>query len=133
VEHRRLTRDIVLAVSAADAAPVAITPVEDKHWEIPAKGKIEIPLKIAWSGDFKNGMQLQAVGATGIENLKVMDVAANAATATATIDLKTGKTPPNEYTIYFEGHVRGKFRGKDVFTTVFSPPIRVAVQAPPSK
>jgi hypothetical protein len=133
VEHRRLTRDIVLAVSAADPAPVSVLPAEDKRWEIPAKGKIEIPLKIAWSGDFKNGMQLKVIGAPGLESLKELDVTANAATATATIDLGTGKTPPNEYTIYFEGHARGKFRGRDVFTSVFSPPIRVAVQAPPSK
>jgi len=128
-EHRRLTRETVLAVGVADAAPVTMIPAEDKRWEIPAGGKLEIPLKFAWSGEFKNGMQLKAAGAAGLDALKEQDVAANAATATATIDLAAAKLPASEYTIYFEGHARGKFRGKDVFTTIYSPPIRVAVQA----
>jgi hypothetical protein len=65
--------------------------------------------------------------------LKEIDVAANANTATANIDLATAKLAAGEYTIHFEALTKGKFRGKDVTTTIYSAPIRIAVQAPPPK
>ena len=60
--------------------------------------------------------------------MKEIDVAANATTANATIDLATAKIPPGEHTIHFTAQTKGKFRGKDVITTIYSAPIRIAVQ-----
>lgn len=129
----RLTRDIALAVSAAESAPVSVAAAEDKRWEIAAGGKIQIPLKISRRGEFKEALKLKATGAPGLDPMKEVDVAANANTATANIDLATAKLTAGEYTIHFEAQTKGKFRGKEVTTTIYSAPIRIAVQAPPSK
>ena len=129
----RLTRDIALGVSAAESAPVSVAATENKRWEIAAGGKVEIPLKIARRGEFKEALKLKAMGAPGLEPAKEIDVPANASTATATIDLATAKIPGGEYTVHFEALTKGKFRGKDVITTIYSAPIRIAVQPAPSK
>jgi hypothetical protein len=129
----RLTRDFTLAVSAAETAPVSVEPVEEKAWEVAAGGKLEIPLKITRRGEFKQPLKLKGAGAPGIETLKELDVDAAAATATATLDLASVKLPTGSHTIYFQSQAKGKFRGKDVTTTIYSVPIRVAVNAPETK
>jgi hypothetical protein len=129
----RLARDIVLAVSAAESAPVSVAAAEDKRWEIAAGGKIDIPLKITRRGEFKDVLKLKATGAPGIEPAKEIDVSAGATTAMATIDLATAKIPAGEYTVHYEAQTKGKFRGKDVTTTIYSAPIRIAVQSAPAK
>ncbi|HSI14728.1 MAG TPA: PPC domain-containing protein [Chthoniobacter sp.] len=124
----RLTREIALAVSAAEPAPVSVAATEDKRWEIPAGGKIEIPLKVTRRGEFKEALKLKPTGAPGLEAAKEIDVAAGATTTTATIDLAAAKIPSGEYTVYFQAQTKGKFRGKDATTTIYSAPIRLAVQ-----
>lgn len=128
----RLTRDIALAVSA-ELAPVSIAAVEEKRWEIPAGGKFELPLKVTRRGEFKEALKLKAAGAPSIETMKELEVAPDAATATASFDLATVKIPVGEHVIRFEAQTKGKFRGKDVITTVFSAPIRIAVLPPEVK
>ena len=130
----RLTRDVVLAVSAKEAAPISVEPVEDKLWEAPVGGKLVIPLKVTRRGEFKDALKLKGFGAPGIEALAALDVAAGAGAATATIDLAAVKIPAGEHTIYFRAAAaKGKFRGKDVSTVIFSEPIRIAVKAPEPK
>ena len=129
----RLTRDIALGVSPAESAPVTVAAAEEKRWEIPAGGKIDIPLKITRRGEFKEAIKLKALGAPGLDTAKEIEVAANATTASATIDPAALKIPASEYTIHFEAQTKGKFRGKDVTTTIYSAPIRIAVQSPPAK
>lgn len=129
----RLAREIALAVSAAEPAPVSVAAAEDKRWEIPAGGKIEIPLKVTRRGEFKEALKLKPAGAPGLDAAKEIDVAAGAATITATIDLATAKIPSGEHTVYFQAQTKGKFRGKDATTTIYSVPIRLAVQPAPSK
>jgi hypothetical protein len=127
----RLTRDIGLAVSTAEQAPINVTAAENKRFEIAAGGKLVIPLKIARVGEFKEPLKFKAFGAPGIDPAKEIDVAPGAATANATIDLATAKIPPGEHTIHFETQTKGKYRGKEVITTIYSAPITVAVLAPP--
>jgi len=129
----RLTRDVALAVSAKEAAPISVAPAEDKLWEAPVGGKLAIPLKVTRRDGFKDALKLKGLGAPGMEALKDLDVAAGATAATATIDLGAVKIPAGEYTIYFEAPAKGKFRGKDVSTAIFSGPIRIAVKAPEPK
>ena len=93
--------------------------------------KLDIPLKIARRGEFKEPLKLKAGGATGIDPLKEIDVAPDAATVTASLDLAVAKIPVGEHTIYFSAQTKGKFRGKDVITTIYSTPVRLAVQTPP--
>ena len=127
----RLTRDIPLAVSAVEPAPISVTVAEDKRWEVVAGAKLDIPLKIARRGEFKEVLKLKAAGAPGIDPLKEIDVAPDAATVTASLDLAVAKIPVGEHTIYFSAQTKGKFRGKDVITTIYSTPVRLAVQSPP--
>jgi hypothetical protein len=131
--HPRLTRDIALGVTDADSAPISIAAAEDKRWVIPAGGKLDIPLKITHRGQFKEALKLKPFGAPGLEAAKEIDAAANAATAGAAIDLASLKLPPGEHTIHFEAVTKGKFRGKDVTTTIYSEPLHIAVQPPPAK
>ncbi|TCO92832.1 hypothetical protein EV701_105109 [Chthoniobacter flavus] len=129
----RLTRDVVLAVSAAEPAPISLVVTDNKRWEATVGGKLEIPLKIKRHGEFKEALKLKAEGAPGLDAAKEIDVAANAETATATIDLAAAKVPAGEYTVHFQALTKGKFRGKEVTTTVYSAPLRIAVQAAPAK
>jgi hypothetical protein len=108
-----------------------VTVAEDKRWEVVAGAKLDIPLKIARRGEFKEALKLKAGGAPGIEPLKEFDAAPDAATVTASLDLAVAKIPVGEHTIYFSAQTKGKFRGKDVITTIYSTPVRLAVQAPP--
>jgi hypothetical protein len=129
----RLTRDVALAVSAKEAAPISVKPAEEKLWEAASGSKLEIPLKITRGAGFKDALKLKAFGAPGVEAMKAIDVAAGAAVATATLDLKALAIPAGEHTIYFESPAKGKYRGKDVSTTIFSEAIRIAIKAPEPK
>lgn len=123
----RLTRDFMLAVSGTEAAPVSVA-IENKTWEAAAGAKLEIPLKVTRVPEFKEALKLKASGAPGFDALKEIDVAPAAADAKATIDLAALKIPTGEHTIHFEAQTKGKFRGKDVTTTIYSAPIRISVK-----
>lgn len=128
----RLTRDIAVGI-ATEAAPISIAATADKPWEVAPGAKVEIPLKVTRRGEFKEALKLKAFGAPGIEALKAIDVAANAPEVKAVIDLATAKIPAGEHVIHFEAQTKGKVRGKENTTTVFSAPIRLVVQAPLAK
>jgi hypothetical protein len=128
----RLTRDLVLAVSD-EAAPLSITPAEEKVWEAPVGGKLEIPLKITRHGEFKDALKVKPAGAPGLETVKEVDVAAAAETTPGTIDLTAAKIPVGAHTIWFQALTKGKYKGKDVTTTIFSTPIQIAIKAPEPK
>jgi hypothetical protein len=55
-------------------------------------------------------------------------VDAKAETTTVSLDLKALKIPAGESTIFFTTQTKGKYRGKDVTTTIYSAPIRIAIQ-----
>ena len=126
--NARLAGDFMLAVNGAEAAPISIDPAEDKVWEAPAGGKIEIPLRITRRGEFKEALKLKSAGTATIDALKEIDVDAKATTATTTIDLKAVKIPAGTYTIYVSAQTKGKFAKKDTTITVYSAPIRIAVK-----
>lgn len=126
----RLTRDIAVAVSA-EPAPVGIAAADDKRFEVPAGGKADIPLKVTRRGEFKEALKLKAAGVGGIETLKEIDVAPADAKAVLTLDLAVAKIPVGEHVIHLTAQTKGKFRGKDVVTTIYSAPIRIGVIAPP--
>ena len=129
----RLTGDFMLAVSGSETAPISLEPAEDKAWEAPAGGKLAIPLKVTRRGEFKEALKIKGAGAPAIETWKEIDIDAKSALATATLDLAAVKIPAGAHTIYFEAQTKGKFRGKDVTTAVYSTPIRIVVKAPEAK
>ena len=123
----RLTADFCIAVNGAEAPPIRIESAEDKVWQAAAGAKLEIPLRITRSGEFKEALKLKAAGIAAVDALKEIDVDAKAATATATLDLKALKFPAGESTIFFSTQTKGKYRGKDVAITVYSAPIRISI------
>ena len=124
----RLTADFCIAVNGAEAAPIRIEPAEDKVWQAAAGTKLDIPLRITRSGEFKEALKLKAAGVAGVDALKEIDVDAKATTVTATLDLKALKLPAGESTIFFSTQTKGKYRTKDVTMTVYSAPVRISIQ-----
>ena len=124
----RLTADFCIAVNGAEAAPIRIEAAEDKVWQAAKDTKLDIPLRITRTGEFKEALKLKASGVAGVEALKEIDVDAKATTATATLDLKALKLPAGESTIFFSTQTKGKYAKKDVTMTVYSAPIRISIQ-----
>ena len=114
--------------NGAEPAPISIAPAEDKIWEAPAGGKLEIPLRITRRGEFGEALKLKAAGIAAIDALKEIDVAPKDTSVTATIDLKALKIPAGTHTIFFCAQTKGKYAKKDTTMTVYSSPIRISVQ-----
>ncbi len=124
----RLTADFSIAVNGAEAAPIRIESAEDKVWQAAKDAKLDIPLVIKRSGEFKEALKLKAAGIAAVDAVKEIDVDAKASTATVSLDLKALKIPAGEHTIFLSTQTKGKYRGKDVATTIYSAPIRIAIQ-----
>jgi len=124
-----LVQRFVLGVTPAELAPVQITPGENAPVEVKAGGKLEVPLKVVRRGEFKDALKLKAAGAPGVEAVKEIEVDAKSATATAVIDTAALKLPVGRHSVYFTVFTKGKFRGKDTGTTVFSSPVAFEVKA----
>jgi hypothetical protein len=124
----RLAAEFCIAVDGAEAAPLRIAAAEEKVWTAKAGEKLEIPLKITRSADFKEPLKLKAAGLAAVDAMKEMDADAKAATVTATLDTKALKLPAGEHTIHFTTQNKIKVRGKDAVVTFFSAPIRIAIQ-----
>ncbi len=124
----RFTADFVLAVNGTEAAPIRIEAAEDKVWQAKAGEQLQIPLRITRSAEFKEPLKLKAAGLAAIDAMKEIDADAKAATVNATLDLKALKLPAGESTIFFSTQTKGKYRNKDTTVTVYSAPIRIAIQ-----
>ena len=124
----RLTAEICIAVNGAEAPQLRVEATEDKVWSAKQGTKLEIPLRITRSADFKEPLKLKAAGLAAVEALKEIDADAKAATVTATLDLKALKLPIGEHTIHFTTQSKTKIRNKDTVVTFFSAPIRIAIQ-----
>ena len=124
----RLTADLSIAVNGAESAPVRIESAEDKVWTAAKDAKLDIPVVIKRSGEFKEALKLKAAGIAAVDALKEIDADAKAEKATVSLDLKALKVPAGEHTIFLTTQTKGKYRGKDVTTTIYSAPIRIAIQ-----
>jgi hypothetical protein len=127
----RLAQTLGFAISATEAAPITLRAADEKSLDVVAGAKLDIPLKITRRGEFKEALKLKVAGAPGIETFKEFEVAPDAASFTASIDTAAAKLPAGEYVLHFSAQTKGKFRGKDVMTTIFSAPVSVTIQAPP--
>lgn len=124
-----MAQRFVLGVTPAELAPVQITPGENAPSEVKAGGKLEVPLKVVRRGEFKDVLKLKAAGAPGVEAMKEIEVDAKSAAVTAVFDTAALKLPVGRYSVYFTAFTKGKFRGKDTGTTVFSSPVAFEVKA----
>ncbi|MEW6303596.1 MAG: hypothetical protein AB1705_09010 [Verrucomicrobiota bacterium] len=106
----RVVREVALAVSAEEAAPLSLGPAENKTWEVGVGGKLEIPVRVTRRAEFGEALKLKAVGIGVLDPLKEIDIDGKATNATVTIDLNQQKIPPGTHTFRLEARTKGKFR-----------------------
>jgi hypothetical protein len=105
----RLTADFSFAVSGTDPAPLSIEPAEQKVFEAPAGGKVDVPLKLTWRAEPAGRMKLKAGGNPVFDNATESEVDAKAAAATAAFDLNKHKLPPGTHTLYVRAEGKVKY------------------------
>jgi hypothetical protein len=106
----RVTRDFTLAICEQEFAPVSVAPAERKTWEVPANGKLEIPLRVTRRGEFNAALKLKPLGPGVAEALKEFDVDGKATNATLKLDLDALKLAPGSYVFAVQGPTTGKYR-----------------------
>jgi hypothetical protein len=106
----RLTRDLFLAVSSAESAPLTVEPAENKAWEVAAGAKLQVPLKVLRQGDFNESLKLKANGVGALDSLKELDVDSKTNAVMLEIDLAQQKLPPGAQTFYLQAQTKGKYR-----------------------
>jgi hypothetical protein len=126
----RLSRgDGVVVATSASAAPLALLPQTGAVVEAAAGGKIEVPLKVSRSADFKDVLKIKSGGASGLEALKEIDADAKSEVVKIPLDLAAIKLPEGLHSVYFTTQAKAKVAGRDVVTTVYSPVVQIQVSA----
>jgi len=129
----RLMRQLAVAVSDEEPAPIVIRVAKQKILETCVAGKLQVRLKIARHGDFTSALKLKAMG-PGLEGTKEVDVDAKATNATVTLDLSQGKVSAGEYDLVWQTQATGKYtneKPRDVTITAYSKPVRLKVAPGP--
>ena len=108
----RLTRELFLAVSSAESAPISVEPSENKIWEAVAGTKLQVPIKLSRRAEFNEALKLKVTGVTALDGLKELEVDAKTNAATLDLDLSQQKLSPGTYTFYLQAHTRGKYRNR---------------------
>jgi hypothetical protein len=126
----RLSRgDGVVVATSASAAPLALLPQSGAVLEATAGGKIEVPLKVSRSADFKDVLKIKSAGAAGLDALKEIDADAKSEIVKIPLDLAAIKLPEGLHSVYFTTQAKAKVSGRDVVTTVYSPVVQIQVSA----
>ena len=132
----RLADNFTVAV-CDDAAPISIAAAEAKAYEVPAAGKLTIPVNVIRRGEFNEGFKLKASGLAALDSLKEIEIKEKGTNATVELNLAEQKLPPGSYSFYLQGQTKGKYRDpvqkdktKDVTITVYSAPITMKVSPP---
>ena len=106
----RLNRDAVISVISAEAAPVSIASPETKPIEVPAEGKLVIPLAITRRGEFLAAFSVRVGGHEALDKVKEIAIPEKATNATAEVNLAEAKLPVGTHTLWLRGSVTGKYR-----------------------
>ncbi len=108
----RTARELWLAVSSNDVAPISIASAENRTWETSVAGKLQIPLAAARRGgsnDFKGALKLKPAGVPALDAAKETDLDAGTNRAVLELDLSAQKLPAGTYTFYLQGQTAGKY------------------------
>ena len=126
----RLTNDLALGVVPADA-PVTIG-TENAVYDVPATGKLTIPLQVKRRADCTDAIKLTSLGIEGL----TADIAAKAEKGDLVLDIAKLKLPAGEHPVILQGTVKFKHKrsddakaaAKDVTFLVHSKPVIVRVK-----
>ena len=106
----RMTRDLVLAVSGDETAPLSFDPDPAQVHEMSVAGKLQIPLKITRRGDFAAALKLKAIGIPAVDALKELDTDGKTNRVVLEIDLAQTKIPVGSHTLYLQTQTAGKYQ-----------------------
>jgi hypothetical protein len=105
----RLIADTPVSVGGEELTPLTIAPAENNPFEVDAAGKLVIPLKLTWRGEFSGGsIKMTALG-QDISAIKPFDIPTKAAESKIELDLASLKLAPGEYTFAIHGGVVAKY------------------------
>ena len=126
----RLSRgDGVVVATTTSAAPLALSPHSFAVMDVNVGAKIEVPLKVTRSAEFKEALKIKAAGAPGVESMKEVEADPKAENVKVVVDLAAIKMPEGLHSVYFTTQSKAKFAGRDVVTTVYSPVVQIRVTA----
>lgn len=106
----RLMADFPVSVGGDEVAPLTITCARPEPIEATVGGKLTIPLKLTWRGEFSGGpVKLKPLGAD-FASMAPVDVPSKADKAELVLDLASLKATPGDYTLAVHGGVVAKYR-----------------------
>ncbi len=110
VPSPRLLADVPVSVSNSELAPITISPVENKVWEVTAGEKLSIPLVHARRSEFSGANITLKTFGTGFEGVPAFDAPLTADASKVDLDLAALKTQPGDYKISFYGYAVIKYQ-----------------------
>lgn len=108
--YPRLSGDVPVSVTAAEASPLTLAPNDRAPLEVRADTKLSIPLTLTRRGELSGGSVSLKILGVGFEQSQAIDVPLTADKATVVLDLTKLKTPPGDYLIALYGGVVTKYR-----------------------
>ena len=132
VVRSRVADEFDLAVSETEGAPlkIALAATTGNALEVPAGGKLSIPLRLTHAADFTTPIAFKLAGHPLLTAMKEVAADPNADSMTLELDLAQIKLPPGQYTIYVQAQGKLKYQSKDVTASFYSPSFAVSVTAP---
>ncbi len=144
----RLLASVPVSVSGLEAAPITISPRDDKVWEVTVGQKLAVPLVHFRQAEFSGAaISLRTFG-DGFENNPSFELPLGSDHSEATLDLAQLKTPPGDYAIAFYGTAVAKYvrpakpsadgsplpppAPVDTVDLIISEPIKIRVQPEPT-
>jgi Bacterial pre-peptidase C-terminal domain len=137
----RLSTGLVVAVTDAEPAPFALSPVEDKTFTTSLAGSLEIPIRLVSNTPFKGGLQLTPFGMPGLAKPKTSELKVDA-NGQGTLSLDFAKRDgnsfaPGRYSVY--ASARGtilyksdeKAAARELRDVQFSSPVEVQLDSAP--
>lgn len=105
----RLSPSLSLGVIDKELDPALVRAGDDKVWEVPVGGKLEIPVSIARRGEFKDNVKLTAVGLP--QQLRPKEITFDANKSEDKLDLRFDRDgqKPGAYTFYLKCETKSKY------------------------
>jgi hypothetical protein len=103
IVQSRMAGDIALSVSDKEAALATVTAGEGKVWETSVAGKLEIPVKVTWSGKEKGDVVFTPVGLVAGPKAAGLTIKAASTDGKLTIDFKGNTIPTGTFSFCLKG------------------------------
>ncbi|MCH8045756.1 MAG: PPC domain-containing protein [Planctomycetes bacterium] len=103
IVQSRMAGDIALSVADKEVALATVTAGEGKIWETSIAGKLEIPVKVAWSGKEKADMKFTAVGLVAGPKAAGLTIKSGTTDGKLTIDFKGTNIPTGTFSFCLKG------------------------------